>query len=521
MVKYDDPNQTRIVKFTLPFSGRLDPDNHWIHLADMIPWRELYGKYTKRMRKDFGRMAVKPRIAIGALIIKHYKQLSDEETIQEILENPYLQYFLGYSSYQFKPCFDPSLFVTIRKRLPARTIETINEIFIDKVKEYEKIKDEKKHSRKSKKLPKSPGGGDKQATLPGMESTKNKGKLIVDATIAPSNIKYPTDLDLLNDSREISERLIDKLYSKDEFEQKPRTYRQNARQDFLNVIKKKRKGNKTLRKGIRKQIQYLRRNLSHIDNMLEVLNDHSKALSQQEQKLLDTIRNIYAQQEEMYTKKSHSVKDRIVSIHQPYIRPMVRGKANADVEFGAKISVSVVKRYVYLDRLKWDAYLIRDSCWSNENMDLIDQVNKYRQRFGHFPAVVIADGIYGTRENRNYLKEHGIRFSGKKLGRPPKEIDAITYEMERLRILEIGERNEVEGKIGTAKTRYGLGKVMTKTQETSENWIAMAIFSMNMATALRQLLLSLFGMVKNWLNIMINWYQININRKIILASGHA
>ena len=73
-------------------------------------------------------MSIKPRVAIGALIIKHFKQLSDEETIQEIQENPYLQYFLGYSSYQFKPGFDPSLFVTIRRRLPARTIEAINEI---------------------------------------------------------------------------------------------------------------------------------------------------------------------------------------------------------------------------------------------------------------------------------------------------------------------------------------------------------------------------------------------------------
>lgn len=83
MVKYDDPNQTRIVKFTLPFSGHLDPDNRWIHLAEMIPWRELYGKYTKRMRKDFGRMAVKPRIAIGALIIKHYpKGMSSTQTTQ-------------------------------------------------------------------------------------------------------------------------------------------------------------------------------------------------------------------------------------------------------------------------------------------------------------------------------------------------------------------------------------------------------------------------------------------------------
>lgn len=416
-----------------------------------------------------------------------------------------MQYFLGYSSYQFKPCFDPSLFVTIRKRLPARTIQSINEIFIQKVREYGKIEAEKKRSRKPPKPPKS---GGEQTTFPGITEEANKGKLIVDATIAPSNIKYPTDLDLLNDSREISEKLIDNLYQTGDFEQKPRSYRQIARKYYLNIIKKKRKSKKTLRKGIRKQIQYLRRNLSHIDKMLAAFKDHPNALNQREQKLLETIRKIYAQQEEMYNNKSHTIKDRIVSIHQPYIRPMVRGKANADVEFGAKISVSVVDSFVSLDRLKWHAF--------NENQDLIAQVNKYRQRFGYYPAVVIADGIYGTRENRSYLKEHGIRFSGKKLGRPPKEIDAITREMERLRILEQGERNEVEGKIGTAKRRYGLGKVMARTQATSENWIAMAIFSMNMTTALRlsakqagKLLLSLLDMVKKWMKIMFCWKLID------------
>jgi hypothetical protein len=510
MVNFDDPNQIEIVNFTLPFSGRLNPKNKWIRLAKMIPWEELAGKYTKKMCKDFGRMSIKPRVAIGALIIKHFKQMSDEDTIEEIQENPYLQYFLGYSSYQLKPSFDPSLFVTIRKRLSARQIEAINEAFVLKVKELRKIDKETKQARNRNKLPK---GSDRNAIKTDTSEPLNKGKLIVDATVTPSNIKYPTDLDLLNDSREISEKLIDKLYSKDVFEQKPRTYRQKARRNFLNVIKKKRKGKKILLKGIRKQIQYLKRNLSHIDTMLEILKDQShrglrsNALDQREQELLDTIRKIYAQQEEMYANKSHIVKDRIVSIHQPYIRPMVRGKANVDVEFGAKISVSVVEGFVFLDRLKWDAF--------NENQDLIDQVNKYRQRFGYFPAVVIADGIYGTRENRGYLKEHGIRFSGKKLGRPPKEIDAITREMERLRIMEQGERNEVEGKIGTAKTKYGLGKVMTKTQATSENWIAMAIFSMNMATALRKLLLSLLDMVKKWLKIILNLKIVDANSKII------
>jgi len=507
MVNFDDPNQAEILDFVMPFSGRLDPNDKWIRLAKVMPWDELAGKYTRKMCKDFGRMSIKPRVAIGALIIKHYKQMSDEDTIQDIQENPYLQYFLGYSSYQFKPCFDPSLFVTIRKRISARAIEAINEVFVLKVKELMTIESEKKRPRKP---PKSKTGGVHQTTLPGISETTNKGKLIVDATIAPSNIKYPTDLDLLNDSREISERLIDKMYMTEQFEQKPRTYRQLARQDYLNVIKKKHKSKKCLRNGIRKQIQYLRRNLPYIEAMIVTLNDHSEALNRQELELLDIIRKIYAQQQEMYAKKSHTVKDRIVSIHQPYIRPMVRGKARADVEFGSKISLSVVDSFVFLDHLRWDSY--------NESMDLIAQVNKYKRRFGHFPAVVIADGIYGTHDNRQYLKEHGIRFSGKKLGRPPKEIDAIAREMERLRKLEQGERNEVEGKIGTAKIRYGLGKIMAKTEATSENWIAMAIFSMNMATALRRLLLSLFDMVKKWVKIILSNKSKDTNPAIILIA---
>jgi len=106
------------------------------------------------MCKYFGRLSIKPRVAIGALIIKHYKHMSDEDTIQDIQENPYLQYLLGYSSYQFKPCFDPSLFVTIRRRLKAREIEAINEVFIEKVKELRVIEKETKRSRKRSGLPK-------------------------------------------------------------------------------------------------------------------------------------------------------------------------------------------------------------------------------------------------------------------------------------------------------------------------------------------------------------------------------
>lgn len=158
-------------------------------------------------------------------------------------------------------------------------------------------------------------------------------------------------------------------------------------------------------------------------------------------------------------------------------------------------------------------------------------MNKYRRRFGYYPKVVIADKIYGTRENRRYLNENGIRFSGKKLGRPPKEMDAIAREAERLRLLEQGQRNVVEGKtsllplkegwqVGTTKTRYGLGEVMTKTEQTGDNLIAIAIFSLNIAIPTysgRRLLLPLFIWGKMWLKIIIKRWVKSNNLKIKLA----
>jgi len=500
MINYDNPDQIEIAAFNLPFSGRLNPSNKWIQLSKMIPWEELAVRYTRKMCKDFGRMSIKPRVAIGALLIKHFKQMSDEDTVEEIQENPYLQYFLGYSGYQIKPCFDASLFVTIRKRLSARQIEAINGVFIMKVNELRQIEKESKRSNKR-------DNSSKDNDVRTDSKPPNKGKLIVDATVAPSNIKYPTDLDLLNQSREISEGIIDKLYMGGRLEEKPRTYRRKARQSFLGIIKKKRKSHKMLRQGIKRQLQYLRRNLAHIEDMIKRMRDNPDILSARDNQRLETIRMIFIQQEQMFREGTHSVEDRIVSIHQPQVRPIVRGKAGADVEFGAKISLSVVDGLVSLDRLKWDAY--------NENQDLIAQVNKYRRRYGFFPVVVVADGIYGTRENRQYLREYGIRFSGKKVGRPTKEIDAIFRNMERLRRIEQGERNEIEGKIGTAKTRYGLGKVMAKTEATSKNWIAMAIFSMNMATALRQLLLSLFYRLRKWGEFLLNLIKVQNNLVIL------
>ena len=158
----------------------------------------------------------------------------------------------------------------------------------------------------------------------------------------------------------------------------------------------------------------------------------------------------------MFDANEHKVDDRIVSIHQPHIRPIVRGKTNAKVEFGAKIHVSLVDGYAFLDELSWDAF--------NEGNHMMAYVEQYRRRFGYYPREVLADRIYCTRENRNELKEKGIRLLAKPLGRPP----AVKKEH-----LRPGERNPIEGKFGQAKTAYGLANIKARLKDTSESWIAL------------------------------------------------
>ncbi len=486
MVRENNPNQLSIEDFKTPFYRGLDKNNRWVRLAQKLPWEEMIKIYTQSLNKTFGRPATPTRVVIGALIIKHKQRLSDEETIAAIQENPYLQYFIGYEEFSHKPPFDPSLFVTIRKRLGQEALDQMNEKFISMVKDAEKTKgsQSKQKIHKSSKPPNPSSSSleslqDVQEESP--EGPHHKGVLLLDATVAPADIKYPTDLDLLNTSREHSERLIDRLYEPEAGKVKPRTYRRKARKDYLSLAKKRKKSVKELRKGLRKQLNYLKRNLHTINMLLDNFKGRDIPLEYKDFKTLWVITEVYRQQKEMYDQRSHKVADRIVSISQPHVRPIVRGKAGREVEFGAKISACLIDGYTFLDKVSWDAY--------NESGDLPLQVERYKERFGCYPEAVVADQIYGTRANRQYLKELNIRFSGKALGRPRKNTgldDAVRKAEQKRRKHESRLRNHIEGKFGEGKRGYDLALVKAKTVRTSEAWIAAVFFVMNLARWLRE-----------------------------------
>ncbi len=283
---------------------------------------------------------------------------------------------------------------------------------------------------------------------------------------------------ILNQARVKTEKLVDTLYNslKGQLEKKPKTYKNIARSYYLKVAKKRRASRKEIRKAIRKQLQYIKRNLGHIDQLIQT-GGSLEVLSSSQYKSLLVVAEVYRQQEWMYENKASRIDDRIVSLSQPHIRPIVRGKAGTSVEFGAKISASVRDGYVFLDRISWDNF--------NESGDLKAQIEAFKSYTGFYPESVHVDKIYRTRSNRAFCKERGIRISGPPLGRPPANVSRAqkkqALEDERI-------RNAIEGKFGICKRRFSLNRVMAKLPHTSQTAMAITFLVMNLSTLLRQVL---------------------------------
>jgi len=493
MIRYISQKQLPLEGFDTPPGMILDPTNRWVKLRDCIPWDELSESYYKTLCSRLGRPAKDAGIVIGAVIIKHKLSISDEETVEQIRENPYLQYFIGLKGFQAQAPFASSLLVEIRKRMGQTVFDEFHEAIIETVeprrtkKSVKAIDDDNDDNDVS-----NSGAGDSSDAATAMEAAqsladellRNHGKLILDATVAEQAIRYPTDLGLLNEARELSERIIDELHAQSNRPQKkkPRTYREIARKAYLSLVKLRRPSNRKRRAGIRQQLQFLQRNLKHIEEMLTQYPPGTPIpLPNGLLRRYWVLPHLYRQQYEMYKTNTRRCDDRIVSISQPYLRPIIRGKQGRTVEFGAKISVSLTgEGLAHVDKLHWDA--------QHEGHDLEAQVEAYKKRYGYYPEVVIADTLYGSRDNRSYLERNHIRFAGKPLGRPPKITPENKDELMRLkaqRRQEYRERIPIEGKFGQGKYGYRLNNIRAKRADTSVTWINSIFLVMNLLILVR------------------------------------
>ena len=126
MYKKVEQLETESENFELPFGGKLAEDNRWVIMAKLIPWAEVEEEYAKKFTPLLGAPAKSSRMALGALIIKEKLGISDRETVEQIRENPYLQYFIGLKSYRNEAPFEASMLVHFRQRLEINLVNKIN-----------------------------------------------------------------------------------------------------------------------------------------------------------------------------------------------------------------------------------------------------------------------------------------------------------------------------------------------------------------------------------------------------------
>ncbi len=446
---YVSDEQMRIEDFVFPY-GQLDKDNEWVKLADLVPWDEAEEAYARQFVNN-GHPAHPARIALGALIIKQRMKCSDEWTVRHVSENPYLQYFLGLKEYTSKCPFGASTMVEFRKRFPPETIATLLAASTPK-------EERDDHNDQN-------GGG----------SGENKGTLIMDATCCPADISYPQDFQLLNEAREKLEHIVD-VYCEAHKLKKPRMRRRAARRDYLKLSKCKKRTAKKIREGVRKQLQFIRRDIGFV---VDIIRKTNLKVEEKVANLLNSITTLYEQQLYMYENRVHMIPDRIVSISQPWVRPIVRGKAHANTEFGAKLHISMVDGYAKIERLSFDAF--------NEATDFFSAVEGYRQEHGYYPQRILVDKIYRNRETISWCKAQGIQLTGPSLGRPAKNAER-TKQAKKQEYQDICDRNIDEGEFGVGKRSYGLNRIMAHLQETSFCVIGIALLCMNLAKRLRSLL---------------------------------
>ncbi len=459
MYKFKREKQISFTDFNQPLGLQMNPDNRWVKKAEMIPWETIEAEYAKLFPSYTGMPAKPLRMALGSLLIQKQYHYPDEELVEQIRENPYYQYFIGLPGYEDKIPFVPSLLVEFRKRLSEDVLNEINEMII----EYNAQKNDDDSDDVDRDGNANSDTSDHQDET---NESENAGTLILDATCAPQNIKYPQDIELLNEAREKLEDMICRISDEYGF-YRPRMYRQKARKDYLALAKCRKRGAKKIRKAIKKQLQYVRRDLGYIANLLE---NNGVFLSESDAHLLDILETVYSQQQYMFDNHTHSVENRIVSISQPYIRPIVRGKAKSPVEFGAKLDLSVDENGMCrIEKLSFDAY--------NESAVLKTAIANYKERTGHYPERVLVDQLYRNRDNLSFCSSLGIRLSGKKLGRPKKDADSKADN--KIAYQDNTDRIEVERKFSLAKRKFGLGLLLTKREDTTKASIVLSIIAMN------------------------------------------
>jgi len=419
----------------------LDENHEIIKITKAIDWVSLSENLAEFYSSDTGRPAKPARAKVGLLILKHLYRLSDIDVVDLLKRDIYAQYLCDISLKEAKNFINSSTLTKFRKQIGIEGVKII---------ENEAMKS----LQKTKLL---------------------KGrKLVTDTTVVPSNIAYPTDVSLLEKTRckavkylQTARQLGSKLY---------RTYKRTAKRVYILYQKIRRHTAKSRKKTQKKLLRFTRRNVRQLKEAMQTISKTTvsgkdklkKQFMEEVKNFTDTASSIITQQTHIY--KGQPVKERVVSLHQPHIRPMVRGKYPLNVEFGPKILLNLKNHFLFLEDLKFNN--ISDS-------QLLDtSIQAYKKRFAKLPAQLSADRGFWSPENQKIAESYGISKIAIENKGKNSHLKGKPFR-ERLR----RARCKIEAKISLAKRKFGLDRIRYYSPSGEEMWIRLSLTAMNLKTA--------------------------------------
>lgn len=402
--------------------GKIYHSIPWDRLSECLP-EENKGPGAPRWFSSQGMLAL--------MFLKAYLKISDEKLIERFNTDWSLQLFCGKLLKDNERIKDKAIVSRIRSYISEHVDwQELQEVLIDHWK----------------------------------RDMDNTHVLLMDATCYESYVRFPTDVKLLWEScRWVYEKQLFRWCKLLEIK-RPRSKYVDQKRKQRDYDRRRKKIHKLGVKRKKALLYLLEKGLIQLQ---EILNRHPQiSLNIHERSYLRTIKKVFEQQTFLLTHQPKELKDRIVSLSKPYVRPIVRGKEIKRVEFGMKAHVLQVNGICIIDKMDFNAF--------NESTRLKISTLKHRSFFGDLHQLG-ADKIYATNANRRYLTEKKVFTCF-----PKKGINTDTRAERQLRSLIANQRATVmEGSFGTHKESYGLDKVKAKGEKREMLWVFFGVMTAN------------------------------------------
>ena len=417
----------------------VDKNHEVIKIADAIDWASLSERLAKFYCPDNGRPTKPSRAKVGLLMLKHLNGLSDEAVVDMLKRDLYAQYLCDVSLKEAQKFINSSTLTYFRKQIGPEGVKLIEQEVLNILKKTRAIRGR---------------------------------RLVVDTTVMPVNIAYPTDINLLDKIRRKAVEYIGK--AKNFGAKTYRTYQRTARKVVITYQKIRKHTIKSRRKVQKKLLQFSDRNVQQLNDAMKIVKESGQQSKIKEQfikktkQFLQTANNILTQQKQIYQNKK--VHERIVSVHKTHLRPMVRGKFPVEVEFGPKILLN----------LQGDCLFLEDVAFNNvsDSQLLGKSIEAYKERFGKMPTQLAADRGFWSKENRQLAEDLGIKKIAIENKGKSNYLKGQPFR-ERLRRL----RCKIEAKISLAKRKHGLARCLYSIVGGEEMWARLGLLTMNLKMA--------------------------------------